>query len=150
MTMHLRQKVLAEARTWIGTPFHHGAELKGVGVDCGFLILRVFADLGIVEPFRPAPYTPDWHLHRDEERYLDALLARSTEVSSPRLGDVALFRVGRCYSHGGIVTRPAPLTIVHASCPARIVLEEDVGSNAEMADPRRAVRFFDVIGRGAA
>lgn len=149
MTDALRQKVIAEARTWIGTPFHHGADLKGVGVDCGFLILRVFADLGMVEPFSPEPYTPDWHLHRDEERYLDALLARSIEAETPRPGDVALFRVGRCYSHGGIVTRATPLTIVHASCPARIVLEEDVGSNAEMADPRRAVRFFDVIGRAA-
>jgi NlpC/P60 family putative phage cell wall peptidase len=29
-----RADVLAEARTWIGTPFHHGQRLKGVACDC--------------------------------------------------------------------------------------------------------------------
>lgn len=31
--------IIAEARTWIGTPFRHQGRIKGVGVDCaGFLI----------------------------------------------------------------------------------------------------------------
>jgi cell wall-associated NlpC family hydrolase len=29
-----REAVIAEARTWLGTPWHHQASLKGVGCDC--------------------------------------------------------------------------------------------------------------------
>lgn len=128
-----RAAVVAAARDWIGTPYHHMADLKGVGVDCAMLLVRVYCDLGLVEPFDPRPYPRDWHLHRADERYLAALLARSHEVATPRPGDVALIRYGRCYSHGGVVTRAAPLTVVHAFYPAGVVLEEEIARNAEIA-----------------
>ena len=130
----MRSKIVAEARSWIGTPYHNCADVKGVGCDCGMLLVRVFVDLALVAPFDPRPYTHDWHLHRGEERYLGALFARASHVVSPQPGDVMLFRVGRCYSHGGIVTRENPLTLVHASWPARVVLEEVVEQNAMMRE----------------
>jgi cell wall-associated NlpC family hydrolase len=34
-------QIVAEARTWIGTRFHHAAAKKGLGVDCIGLILGV-------------------------------------------------------------------------------------------------------------
>ena len=68
------------------------------------LLVRVYCDLGLVETFDPRPYTRDWFLHRSEERYLGFLSARSREVREPGEGDIVLFRVGRCYAHGGIVT----------------------------------------------
>lgn len=34
----MRAAVVAEARTWVGTPYAHQAALKGVGCDCGGLI----------------------------------------------------------------------------------------------------------------
>ncbi len=128
-----RAAVVAAAREWIGTPYHHMADIKGVGCDCAMLLVRVFCDLGLVESFDPRPYTRDWHLHRAEERYLDYLLARAHEVQAPQAGDVILFRYGRCFSHGGIVTHSNPLTMVHAFHPARVVLEEVVVRNAEIA-----------------
>ncbi|HYA73061.1 MAG TPA: hypothetical protein VEF36_07860 [Roseiarcus sp.] len=128
-----RGAVVAAARSWAGTPYHHMADIKGVGCDCAMLLVRVFCDLGLVEPFDPRPYVRDWHLHRGEERYLSFLLARAHEVAAPLPGDVVLFRYGRCFSHGGIVTRADPLTIVHAFAPARIVLEEEIARNAEVA-----------------
>lgn len=30
-----RAAVVAEARSWIGTPYHNCADVKGAGVDCG-------------------------------------------------------------------------------------------------------------------
>ena len=78
------------------------------------LLVRVYCDLGLVEPFDPRPYTRDWFLHRNEERYLGFLLARSKEVRSPGLGDIILFRIGRCFAHAGIVSRVDPLNIIHA------------------------------------
>src|SRR6202161_3252947 len=66
-----RAAVVAEARSWIGTKYHNCADIKGVGVDCGMLLARVFANVGLIPFVDPRPYPPDWHLHRDEERYLD-------------------------------------------------------------------------------
>ena len=97
--------MVAEARSWVGTPYHGCADVKGAGVDCGMLLVRVFVDLGLTEPFDPRPYPSDWHLHRSEERYLGFVFERGREVAEPQPGDVAVFRYGRCYSHGGIVTR---------------------------------------------
>jgi NlpC/P60 family putative phage cell wall peptidase len=137
-----RAAVVSAARDWIGTPYHNCADVKGVGVDCGMLLVRVYVDLKIVTPFDPRPYAPDWHLHRSEEKYLGHLLERARSVERPRPGDVILFRYGRCYSHGGVITRAEPLTIVHAFHPAGIVLEEEVARNAELADRLVDARYF--------
>jgi len=131
-----RAAVVAEARAWCGTPYHHLADVKGAGVDCAMLIVRVYCDLGLVEPFDPRPYPPDWHLHRSEERYLGFVFERARRVAEPGEGDVMVMRYGRAYGHGGIVTKTAPLTIVHAFGPYRRVIEEAVAENPEVA--RRA------------
>jgi cell wall-associated NlpC family hydrolase len=145
----MRNAIVAEARSWIATPYHNCADIKGVGVDCGMLLVRVYVDLKLVPPFDPRPYTHDWHLHRGEERYLEALLKRAARIDKPLPGDVMLFRVGRCYSHGGIVTRGDPLTIVHASFPARIVLEETVLQNAQMRERAADALFASIVERNA-
>jgi len=137
-----RAAVIADARSWIGTPYHNCADIKGVGVDCGMLLVRVFVDTGLVPPFDPRPYPIDWHLHRSEERYLGFIFDRSREVVSPQPGDVMVLRYGRCYSHGGIVTDGSPLTVVHAYYPAGRVVEEEVARNAVLADAARKRRFF--------
>ncbi|HLY53939.1 MAG TPA: hypothetical protein VKS60_00195, partial [Stellaceae bacterium] len=138
-----RAAVVAEARSWIGTPYHHGADLKGVGVDCAMLLVRVFADLGLLPPFDPRPYPRSWMLHRDEERYLGFILDRAQEVDVPGPGDVIVWRVGRTFSHGGIVTA-WPL-VVHAYAPARRVVESDVSLPSRFTDPRHPRRFFSVL-----
>lgn len=137
-----RALVVAEARRWIGTPFHNCADIRGVGVDCGMLIVRVFVDSGLCPPFDPRPYPPDWHLHRGQERYLGFVFDHCAEVDAPQPGDVVVFRYGRCYSHGGIVTHGSPLAFVHAFWPARTVLEEDLSRNVQLSHPARATRFF--------
>lgn len=137
-----RARVVEAAREWIGTPYHHMADLHGVGVDCAMLLVRVFCDLRLVAPFDPRPYTRDWMLHRDDERYLGFLVASAREVEAPQPGDVILFRIGRCYAHGGIVTLPNPLTILHAFAPAARVLEEPVARNAQLGGRLGAARFF--------
>jgi NlpC/P60 family putative phage cell wall peptidase len=145
----MRNAIVAEARSWIGTPYHNCADIKGVGVDCGMLLVRVFVDLRLIAPFDPRPYTHDWHMHRGEERYLQSLLAHAERIESPQPGDVMLFRVGRCYSHGGIVTSSDPLTIVHASFPAKIVLEETVKQNAQMRERAAEAIFASIVGKTA-
>lgn len=45
--MVTRAQIVAEARTWIGTPWRHQGRLKGVGVDCIGLLACIAKDLGI-------------------------------------------------------------------------------------------------------
>jgi NlpC/P60 family putative phage cell wall peptidase len=141
-----RAAVVASARSWIGTPYHHAADIKGAGCDCAMLLVRVFCDLGLVPSFDPRPYTRDWMLHRDEERYLGFLLARSREVAAPGPGDIIVFRVGRCFSHGGIIANLNPLTMVHAFAPARAVIEDEVERNAELAARLNFAKFTSFWG----
>ena len=145
-----RAAVVAAAREWIGTPYHHMADVKGVGCDCAMLLVRVFCDLGLVEPFDPRPYTSDWHLHRGEERYLGFLLARAAEVAAPLPGDVILFKYGRCFSHGGIVTRRSAADHrPRLSSRARVVLEEELAHNAEVAERLPASEIRQLLERRA-
>ncbi len=145
-----RARVVAEARRWIGTPYHAGADVAGAGVDCGMLIVRAFVDAGLVPAFDPRPYPPDWHLHRSEERYLGFVCDRCGEIdpADAAPGDLLVFRYGRCHAHGAVVTRSHPLTVLHAFSPARAVVEEQVARNPALGG--RAPRAFSLWARGAA
>ena len=86
------------------------ADIKGVGVDCALILMRIYADVGLIEFVDPRPYDPQWHLHHAEERYIAWLVRMGAQrVQTPAVGDVALFRWGRCFSHGGVVVEaPGP------------------------------------------
>jgi cell wall-associated NlpC family hydrolase len=98
-----RAAVVTEAVSWLCTPYHHQGFLKGVGVDCAFLLVKVYAAVGLVPDLDPRPYPPDWHMHRDAERYLGWVERYAHEVEAALPGDVIVYKFGRCYAHGGIV-----------------------------------------------
>jgi cell wall-associated NlpC family hydrolase len=117
-----RARVIAEARTWLGTPFRNCADVKGAGVDCAMLLLRCFADTGVIEPFDPRPYPPQWHLHHSEERFLDLIGKFAAEVErAPVPGDVIVYQSGRCFAHGALVVENNH--IIHAYYVDRKVVE---------------------------
>lgn len=102
-----REQVVEEAKSWDGTPYLHQGFVKGVngGVDCCMINIGVFRDFAGAIPaeFDPRPYPMQWHLHRDEERYLNWFTKYAKRVDTPRLADVALFKFGRTVSHSGII-----------------------------------------------
>lgn len=131
-----RDAVVTEAKTWVGTPFHHAARLKGVGVDCLMLLAEVYERAGVIDHVDPPFYTPDWHLHRDAEVYVAGLLGHAREVPAPERGDVAIFKFGRTFSHAAIATR-WPL-VIHAYSQTGVVY-----GDARLIPLRgRDVRFF--------
>ncbi len=139
-----RARVVAEARRWIGTPYHASADVRGAGVDCGMLIVRVFVDTGLVPPFDPRPYPLDWHLHRDDEKYLGYVFDHCGEIAirEAQPGDLVVFRYGRCHAHGTIMSANNPLTVVHAFSLAHTVIEERVSANRTLSDVKRDPRAF--------
>jgi cell wall-associated NlpC family hydrolase len=130
-----RAAIVAEAMSWLGTPYHHEGDTKGIGVDCGMLLVRVFVDCGLCEPFDPRPYARHWHLHRGEERYLDFVHDRTRKVEHPGPGDVVVYKYGRVFSHGGIVVEWP--RIIHAWSRARAVVLADVSLAGELASRER-------------
>jgi NlpC/P60 family putative phage cell wall peptidase len=90
-----RQKILAEARDWIGTPYKHQASIKGAGCDCLGLVRGVWRALYGEEPERAPPYTPDWAEREGTETLLSAAQRHMIEICAERAapGDVLLFRM---------------------------------------------------------
>lgn len=106
--MVTRADIIAEARTWVGTPFHHQGRLKGVGVDCAGVIVGVAHALGLSDydrhDYGREPYcgmlrsTLDEHMHRVQ--------------GDPLPGDVLLMAFDREEQHLAILTDQN--TIIHA------------------------------------
>jgi NlpC/P60 family putative phage cell wall peptidase len=110
-----RQDVIAEARSWIGTPWVASGAAKGVGANClGFLAgvarnvgLDTLADAfvpygGFALPPQPAALLRGMRRH----------LAR-TPWPQARPADLLLFDLGDGLRHVALLT--APRTIIHAT-----------------------------------
>lgn len=100
-----QQAVIDQAQTWLNTPYHPGARLKGIGVDCGQLLIGVYEGAGIIKPgeCEPGYYPREIHLHRSEERYLEWILKYCVPVDTPRPADIAMFKFGKSSSHSAII-----------------------------------------------
>jgi NlpC/P60 family putative phage cell wall peptidase len=110
-----QEAIVAEARAWIDTPFHHGARLKGVGVDCVGVVVGVARALGIAVEDRAAyPLRPDGSLRPE----LDRQMLRVAEAST---GDVLLMRFEGEPHH---VAFFAGETLIHAYARVRRCLEQ--------------------------
>lgn len=104
--MSWRDRVVAEAVTWHRTPYHHQGFKKGHGVDCAFLLVKTYAKAGLCPDIDPRPYSPDWYMHRSEEKFktwVEKFATRLSDGELPGPGDLALFKFGYCHSHGMIV-----------------------------------------------
>lgn len=114
-----RELVVKEALSWHKTPYHHMADVKGVGVDCAMFLVRVFCDLGLAPAFDPRPYQQHFYLHHTEERYLAWVAKYCTKVETAQRGDVLVYRFGRAAGHGVIVLDDNYM--IHAYAPDRCV-----------------------------
>jgi len=138
-----RAAVVAEARSWIRTPYHERGRIKGAGADCAMLPAEVYEAVGLIPHQDPPYYPPDWHLHRDEERYLAAVEQYAVQIDGPPLpGDLVMYRFGRAFAHGAIVTE-WPM-VVHAI--KGLGVTESSGEGPEVALDRsgnpRERRFY--------
>ena len=99
-----KTKVIEEALTWLGTPYHHQARVKGVGTDCAQLVAGVAEVVGVLSKgLGITGYSPEWHLHNSEEKMLGMLEEFGcTEAESLEPGDIICFKFGKVCSHLGI------------------------------------------------
>lgn len=143
-----RDDVIAEAERWLMTPWRHRQRVLGGGVDCGQLLVASFVGAGLIPDFDTGDYARDWHLHREQERFLGFVETYMDPVERPDKGDVAVFKYGHCFAHGSLVI--AWPSIIHAFLPDRVVSYGDA-SKGELARLRngapRQVKFYSIAGR---
>lgn len=89
-----RERLIAEAKEWLGTPYHTAGRLKGVGCDCGTFLLGVLENTGLL-PHIDIPYYPeDIACHCAVPKYLQKIeeycnLVDEDEEKCP--GDILVF-----------------------------------------------------------
>jgi NlpC/P60 family putative phage cell wall peptidase len=113
---HGADAVVRVARSWIGTPYHHQASVRGIGADCLGLVRGVWRELYGREAEAPPPYSRDWAEVTGHETML-AAAARHLRPIAPAeagAGDVLVFRLraGTVAKHAAILTGQA--TMIHA------------------------------------
>ena len=127
-----REEVLAEARKWIGTRWHHQAMVKGVGCDCAGLVLGVGFAVGAMDvelgDDRLKKFVA-YSRHPDPAKMLEALNLLMVKI--PRheagAGDVVYRKYGKQPQHlailTGVLTEPMSGVIHALAWPTRKVVE---------------------------
>ena len=136
-----RQAVIDEAKTWLRTPHHNGACIKGEkgGVDCGQFPWAVYNACGLMPPIDGSlRYSPEFHLHRNVEWYKNLADKYGKPVASPQPGDFALYKIGRIYSHGAIVIKWPE--IIHAFIKIGVTL--DLGNQGYLDTEKTKTLFY--------
>lgn len=110
------EKIVCIARSWIGTPYHHQASLKGVGTDCLGLVRGLWREVHGTDPEMPPAYSRDWAEANGRETMLEAARRHLVEIAVEDAGpgDVLIFRLrqGTVAKHAGIVATHE--TMIHA------------------------------------
>ena len=111
-----RAAIVAEARSWIGTRYHHRASLKGVGCDCLGLVRGVWRGCVGDEPERPPAYAPDWAEASGVEALAEAALRHLVPIALHEIaaGDVLLFRWREACVAKHVAIATADATMIHA------------------------------------
>ena len=135
-----RLTIVEEAQNWLRTPYHHQGQLKGVGVDCAMLLYKVFNNVGLIPEITFESYSPQWHLNKSDEKYLDWVKQYSAEITTnPQPGDVVLYQFGRCLSHGAIVVQWP--TVIHAVIDIGVFLDRGDNISIKLHRPTRMVFY---------
>lgn len=131
MQNNIRETIANEAMEWLRTPWHHQANIKGVGVDCAMFIISVYKNCGLLNSdFDVENYARDWHLHHSEEKFLKYIQQNCKEVKTAFKGDIALFKFGRCISHGGIMLND--VDVIHAFIDVGEVTISNMWTNLDL------------------
>lgn len=126
--------IVACARGWIGTRFHHQGRVKKThahkgGVDCLGLLVGVAAELHLCgRDGLPLMLADECHYsHSPDTRYLRRRLADlllDIPVSQANAGDVLLLSVDGNPQHLAITSELGNMQgLIHAYAPARAVIE---------------------------
>lgn len=104
MVRATEKEIIKQAESWVGTPYCHGQYLKGVGADCAGLSVAVWKELEwLPRQYKPPVVNRDWGLHNDVSAMAEEVTKFADRVVGElRVGDLLLFKNGKCAAHSGI------------------------------------------------
>ena len=119
-----RKRFVDAALSWLSTPYHHGGQVKGAGVDCATLLVCSAREAGLLpEGFQLGNYSSQWNVNRTAQTYLAKIGEACKEVPPPpQPGDIVVFQFGRIFSHGAIVVEWP--RIIHALLHQRVTIDD--------------------------
>jgi cell wall-associated NlpC family hydrolase len=132
------ERVIEEARSWLGTPWHHQARMRGAGVDCVMLVCEVY-EAGVIPHVEPEYYPIDIMMHRTDEPVLRWFDRFADEVTEAIPGDVVAWKFGYSFSHAGIVTDAQH--VIHSFRQYGQVIETRMDEGILAGRARRFYRF---------
>lgn len=132
----LSERIVNEARLWLGTRFHHQGRVritenhKG-GCDCIGLVIGVASKLGLKSQHGSLiSYLDNTNYNRlpDGEKLKTILETHLEEITDNniKIGDVLLFKFDKNPQHVAIITdltKDGLIFIIHAYAPSRKVVE---------------------------
>lgn len=107
-----QRALLAEAESWVGTPFCAHARLKQAGVDCVNLAAGIYQACGLSKEFAFPQYQMDRGSHCSESLVIPWLeksarfLPVQARVGELMPGDLVVFKVGQTTHHVGVALGP--------------------------------------------
>ncbi len=111
-----RDDIVALARGWLGTPYHHQASVHGIGTDCLGLVRGLYREIHGIEPEIPPAYDRDWAEATGAETLLAAARRHLIEIEPRHAlpGDVLIFRWRRhaVAKHAAVLATAS--TFIHA------------------------------------
>ena len=124
--------IVNEARSWLGTPYHHQARLKGKGCDCLGLAVGIADELGLEHSggARLSIFDEPNYSHQPDSSYFitklqEVLVEVPKEDMAP--GDLGLFAIQGNPQHVAIFSQfLGELGMIHSFAPARKVVEHRV------------------------
>jgi NlpC/P60 family putative phage cell wall peptidase len=115
--------LVAAARGFLGTPFHHQGRQKGMGLDCIGLVVVALRANGILVRDRM-----DYGRRPDGVSLIAALQEHgAARVATRQAGDVLLFRFDRQPQHVALATGEGRM--IHAYAPVGRVVETEIGAS---------------------
>ena len=102
--MDIRTRFAEEATEWANkkVPYRHRGITED-GCDCSGMIVGILQKLGKVKRFKLRKYKMDWNLHAGACDIITAELLKVGDfVDNMKIGDVLIFRFGKCDAHAGI------------------------------------------------
>ena len=122
-------RVVAEAREWVGTPAHWQQSVKGVGCDCKGLVVGVARALGRPEADSLFARKADYREGRIDTSLLrGGLVALFDRVPSAQAGDILLLRLGGLAQHLAFVVAAdlagAPTAMIQCTVGGRLGVRE--------------------------
>lgn len=106
--MTKREEIVKEVREWTGTPYQHAQCVKGVAVDCGYLVIGVGKNVRLLsQDFKIGYYSKQWLVNTQLDFLMNCLEEgnfKEKSIKDMTIGDIGVFNLKNVLCHVAIIT----------------------------------------------